>query len=355
MSWQSEVSWQFEPSGNWHEGRNLGAALSPWAVSSVSSSTSRRRSASEYYLSRTSGANRSYGNYGAVPCSSGTGRLELQSYIARDNNDHSKSYNDISRPLATIRERGSGSTRNGGAGPSADQDEFSSVDYDSAPEAGASWLSVSRAYMDADDQDHVSFGQHYHQSGHDHGRSNYRARGKVDNDLDSAILQHELGTRQSSTSHNRFGGDHNRYDHDHDLGLSLDFSEDDHNAGHGQMRHKLEGLDHKLHHYNHDTRQSVSHQFRGDDALDDFDFDDDDEYEDEEAPRPVSLFSLFKYSTKWDMVLVILGCLGALINGGSLPWYSLLFGKFVNKVAQESLNDKNQMMKDVQRVRIETN
>ncbi|GFZ04329.1 hypothetical protein Acr_16g0009530 [Actinidia rufa] len=41
--------------------------------------------------------------------------------------------------------------------------------------------------------------------------------------------------------------------------------------------------------------------------------------DDVEPPRPVGLSRLFKYSTKLDMVLVILGCLGALINGGSLP------------------------------------
>ncbi|XVF74265.1 hypothetical protein PTKIN_Ptkin13bG0096300 [Pterospermum kingtungense] len=395
MSWQSEVSWQFEPSG-WRESRNLGAALSPWAVSSVSSSQSlafRRRSASEYYLSRTSGGFRSSANpdyelsgYGAVP----SGRLELQSYIARDNDssshnlrlgDHSKSHNEISR-LATIRE---GISSRNGASPLADEDELGSIDYDTPEDVerqirmlgrdsnlhgggGPSWLSVSRAYMDAD-QDDVSLGGHHHghglshKSGHEHGRSDH-IRGKVDNDLD-LVMQRELGGHDAwkPTSHH-FGGDH-RYD---DLGLSLDFSEDD-NAGHGhghghglsnhsvhsdlgghhQMRHKLEGHDHNLH-------QTVSHQFGGNHQYDDFvpvpDFneDDEEEEEDEEAPRPVSLLSLFKYSTKWDMVLVVLGCLGALINGGSLPWYSYLFGKFVNNVAEESLTDKTQMMKDVQKV-----
>ncbi|KVI05797.1 AAA+ ATPase domain-containing protein [Cynara cardunculus var. scolymus] len=42
------------------------------------------------------------------------------------------------------------------------------------------------------------------------------------------------------------------------------------------------------------------------------------------------------------------GSLGALINGGSLPWYSFLFGKFVNKIALDDDND--QMMKDVERI-----
>ncbi|KAE8667163.1 hypothetical protein F3Y22_tig00112443pilonHSYRG00175 [Hibiscus syriacus] len=115
--------------------------------------------------------------------------------------------------------------------------------------------------------------------------------------------------------------------------------------GHHQMRHKLVGLDHNL--------QSASHQFSGDSKYDDFNqipnFDDDDEEEEDvEPPRPVGLLSLFMYSTNWDIVLVIVGCLGALINGGSLPWFSFLFGKFENKIPKESKGDKTQMMKDVE-------
>ncbi|XVF25260.1 hypothetical protein REPUB_Repub13aG0198100 [Reevesia pubescens] len=400
MSWQSEVSWQFEPSG-WHDTRNLGAALSPWAASSTSSTNSqafRRRSASEYYLSHTSGGLRSFANpyyelsgYGPVP----SGRLDLQSYVARDNDssshlhlgDHSKSHHQISR-LDTIKE-GSGRY----ASPFADEDELSSGDYDTPEDverqirllgtdpnphagSGSRWFSVSRAYT-GDDQEDVSLGGHHHghglshQGGHEHGRS-HQMRHKVDNNLD-LVIQHELEGHDAwqSTSNENFGGDHG-YD---DLGLSLDFSEDD-NAGHGhghghglsdhgvdrdlggriQMRHKLEGLHHKLHqgHHGHDTWQSASHPFSSDHQYDDFvpvpDFNEDDseEEEDGEPPRAVSLFSLFKYSTKWDIILVILGSLGALINGGSLPWYSLLFGKFVNKIAKASKNgDKTQMMKDV--------
>ncbi|XAR49863.1 Xenobiotic-transporting ATPase [Bertholletia excelsa] len=48
------------------------------------------------------------------------------------------------------------------------------------------------------------------------------------------------------------------------------------------------------------------------------------------------------------MILVLLGCLGALINGGALPWYSFLFGKFVNKIAEEP--DKTQMLKGVKKI-----
>lgn len=76
---------------------------------------------------------------------------------------------------------------------------------------------------------------------------------------------------------------------------------------------------------------------------------DGEEFEDEvEQPKTIGIFGLFKYSTKMDMFLVIIGCFGALINGGSLPWYSYLFGDFVNKIALD--NDKNQMMEDVRKV-----
>lgn len=75
-----------------------------------------------------------------------------------------------------------------------------------------------------------------------------------------------------------------------------------------------------------------------------------DEIDEDEVvpPKTIGVFGLFKYSTKMDMFLVVIGCLGALINGGSLPWYSYLFGNFVNKIASD--DDKNQMMEDVRKV-----
>ncbi|KAL7100267.1 hypothetical protein ACP275_09G137000 [Erythranthe tilingii] len=77
---------------------------------------------------------------------------------------------------------------------------------------------------------------------------------------------------------------------------------------------------------------------------------DDMEEEDEVAPKSVGIFSLFRYSTKLDLVLIMFGCLGAFINGGSLPWYSFLFGKFVNKLALGQDQDKNEMMKEVDKI-----
>ncbi|GMP35172.1 hypothetical protein CsSME_00007730 [Camellia sinensis var. sinensis] len=54
-SWQGELSWQFEPTG-WRHNRNLnlGAALSPWAAATTTTTPSSRifrRSANDYYLS----------------------------------------------------------------------------------------------------------------------------------------------------------------------------------------------------------------------------------------------------------------------------------------------------------------
>ncbi|KAK3142953.1 hypothetical protein QOZ80_4BG0354900 [Eleusine coracana subsp. coracana] len=79
------------------------------------------------------------------------------------------------------------------------------------------------------------------------------------------------------------------------------------------------------------------------------------EYDDEEDEgelevrlgKPVSVVGLFKYSTPLDVMLLVLGCIGAMINGGSLPWYSYLFGNFVNKIVN---TDKTQMMKDVKQI-----
>ncbi|KAL6839693.1 hypothetical protein ACP4OV_030381 [Aristida adscensionis] len=85
-----------------------------------------------------------------------------------------------------------------------------------------------------------------------------------------------------------------------------------------------------------------------DDDDDDYDYDDDGEIE-VRVGKPVSVAGLFKYSTALDVVLLVLGCLGAMINGGSLPWYSYLFGNFVNKIVN---SDKSQMMKDVKQISV---
>ncbi|XP_062227317.1 ABC transporter B family member 19-like [Phragmites australis] len=89
-------------------------------------------------------------------------------------------------------------------------------------------------------------------------------------------------------------------------------------------------------------------QYYDDDGGVHHDYDDEDDGEIEvRVGKPVSIAGLFKYSTPLDIVLLVLGCIGAMINGGSLPWYSYLFGNFVNKIVNA---DKTQMMKDVKQI-----
>lgn len=81
-------------------------------------------------------------------------------------------------------------------------------------------------------------------------------------------------------------------------------------------------------------------------------YEEEDDMDDEvEPPKTVGLFGLFKYSTKLDILLVMLGFLGALVNGGSLPWYSYFFGRFVNQISKAT--DKHQMMDEVQKICID--
>uniref|UniRef100_A0A7N2LK33 ABC transporter B family member 19 n=1 Tax=Quercus lobata TaxID=97700 RepID=A0A7N2LK33_QUELO len=137
---------------------------------------------------------------------------------------------------------------------------------------------------------------------------------------------------------------HSRYDHrGHEIS---------HIGHHGEQYSYV----HNGHGISHGVQQTPSHHFGGDDQYNDSDkvsaYEEDDDDEGDGGPtKSIGLLGLFKYSTKWDIFLVILGCLGALINGGSLPWYSYLFGEYANKIAIESSNgEKGQMMKDVEKV-----
>ncbi|KAM1188586.1 hypothetical protein ACFX13_025182 [Malus domestica] len=318
VSWQGEISWQFEPR-RWSDTRNLGSALSPWATTSTTSEAHIvHRSANYYYLSRTSrSAAINNPNYNSVL----DGRLELQSYVAspRDNNGNSNinlsnssesslvfvksSYgtqNNKSPRLEKIKELGSGNYS--GSDPLARTDVLSLINYDQTP------------YRNEDDPSEVS----------GHGMSN------------------------------NFGQDPDGhfYNHGH-RGTAKIIGHDDH--GH-ELSHV--GHDHHRHSYDDHARQSTvsSRHYGSVDGYADSDqgsgYDEEEEDEEDEVPpKQVGLLSLFKYSTKWDMVLVFLGCIGALINGGSLPWYSYLFGQFVNKIAIESTYaDKNQMMNDIETI-----
>ncbi|KAI6671691.1 hypothetical protein NL676_006576 [Syzygium grande] len=321
-SWEGELSWQFEPTG-WRDGQNLGVALSPWtAPTTPSQSRVVRRTANDYYLSRTSGRFRSFMNpyyeysvYGSVA----GGRLELQSFEDRDTNESAFFGRSYAAGENTKTKKGHSTLEvikeGSNDGRFGHKDELKLIGYnnDDDFERKVSSLSPHKYHRHVntdynDDAGYDSRGhRHHHNSGHDYGHG---------------------------TSH---GG--------HDRG------------GHGHSRHKEEGTDPGRDRHGHDEWnsgiESHGHGNRYNDikilSPDEKEFDE--EEEDEEEPvKPIGLFGLFKYSTKWDFVLVILGCLGALINGGSLPWYSFLFGKFVNKIALESKTDKHKMMKDVDKV-----
>ncbi|CAL9079476.1 unnamed protein product [Musa textilis] len=98
--------------------------------------------------------------------------------------------------------------------------------------------------------------------------------------------------------------------------------------------------------FSHDWEEHSRHDMSDDSRESDADGDDE---EAAAASRPVGLFSLFKYSTAPDLFLIFLGCIGSLINGGSLPWYSYMFGDVVNKMASES---GNHMIKEVERISV---
>ncbi|KAG6735249.1 hypothetical protein POTOM_062209 [Populus tomentosa] len=300
----------------WNDTRSLGAALSPWAASTPSNRHIFQRSANDYYLSRTHGEFRAFTNpyydqssYGAVSA----GRLELQSYAARNNERsvvrvrdyssaaYSKSHHGISRPISQAIK--GGARRN--ASPLVDQDELGMIDYDIKDvekqgellqtdtnlhgDKDSRWISVSHAYMEDDGVSPLypstPHGEHDHH-GHELSRSRH----------DDFLSAYEAN--QSTTRYYVPGK--NPYD---------------------------------------DIDQASGY--------DDEDYDEEEDDSDEAARRQVGLFNLFRYSTKWDMVLVFLGCLGALINGGSLPWYSYFFRDFVNRIAKHS--DDN-MMKEVERI-----
>ncbi|KAK0596317.1 hypothetical protein LWI29_014603 [Acer saccharum] len=321
-SWQGEVSWQFEPSG-WRDSRNLGAALSPWAAATTTpNSNAFRRSANDYYQSRT------YAR-----------RLELQSYVARDDEsflqskehnlgDQRRSHQRLSSSLSIIKE---GSIRH--VSPVADKDELSSIDFEPLTD-------VERRFSLLE----PNTDRHRHDDPH---RSSL-SRPYVEDDEDDDDVGHAI--------HRYDGISHGKHQHNH----GLSHSRKDSHAGHHQVRHKMDKFHHDLQHKHHGSSSTSHHYGVGGDRYNDIelvsvynegDEEEEEEEEEEEVAKPIGLFSLFKYSTKFDMVLVILGCIGALINGGSLPWYSLLFGNFVNKIGKESKNfDKTQMMKEVEHI-----
>ncbi|PHU24472.1 hypothetical protein BC332_09579 [Capsicum chinense] len=299
-SWQGELSWQFDTTG-WRDNRDLSAALSPWTATDASFTSAAndsrifRRSANDYYLSRrTDGVFQNFINPSYDHSYSGlqpSGRLELQSFDSRANENSYTSRSHVSHEhkgkprksprLTTITE----GTSAGKSGPLAVKDELQSIDYDKIEDV-ESHFQVDRS------------------DAHNHG----------------IVRGH--------------------YGHINQMGHS--FNTDTSDCDVKCVDHVYEEQSHHVQH----SRQSNLHLY-GNDLYDDTDKNHTihDEEDDTPAPKQVGLLSLFKYSTKLDIVLLLLGCIGALINGGSLPWYSYLFGNFVNKIALDK--DKDQMMKDV--------
>ncbi|KAF2323655.1 hypothetical protein GH714_036486 [Hevea brasiliensis] len=196
MSWQGELSWQFEPSG-WQDNRNFGAVFSPWTPGTPSNASRVfRRSANDYYLSRSyyGGFRRftnPYYDYNSSCSVVTSGRLELQSHAARDNDQtlvvHVKNYNSDGygkshHGVSTFQTKKKEPI--GGFSPLATLDELSVTDYYTPEDAKrevaclseteSRWHSVSHAYMELEHDgisqiDHgMSHGGHHHHH-HDHG------------------------------------------------------------------------------------------------------------------------------------------------------------------------------------------
>ncbi|XP_027337796.1 ABC transporter B family member 19-like [Abrus precatorius] len=274
-SWQEEVSWKFDATGLHEYSTNFGSILSPWPTSSpYDRSRVFRQSANDYYLSQTSRfrgpTNPSYEH-------SSYGRVELRSYVARDNVNDRSYFDQHSQPhglskLGITQER---SGREDKSSPLAEEDELGMIDYSITDEP------IISPYRN-------------------------------DHDLELPYVKHAHGG-------NYFVGDHGSPSYGSKSGSQL------YGGGGGYSHHDIE----KFSGYDEEGEEDM-------------------EEEDARPPKTVGLLSLFRYSTKWDLVLVFVGCLGALINGGSLPWYSYLFGELINKIAGA---DKDEVpMKDVEKI-----
>lgn len=62
--------------------------------------------------------------------------------------------------------------------------------------------------------------------------------------------------------------------------------------------------------------------------------------------KSVSYFSLFRYADKWDVVCIILGTIGAVGNGVSMPLFSIIFGDILNSIGL-NLGDNEAMKASV--------
>ncbi|PKI43804.1 hypothetical protein CRG98_035815, partial [Punica granatum] len=219
-SWQSEVSWQFEPSG-WRDGRDLGGALSPWpAAATPSRSRIFRRTANEYYMSRTASGLRSFANpcyeysgYGEVL----SGRLELQSFVGRGYNSNGSSFSGkgyghgenskvssnkasgSSSGLGAIKESGNG---NGSALPKIDELGIIVYDTKELDDVDTDLVGPHRSHA----HDNNDFGDHEHDTAHDHGRGHHRhSQGEHGHVMNFHKTHRDTNTDDNDSSNDHYG------------------------------------------------------------------------------------------------------------------------------------------------------
>lgn len=65
--------------------------------------------------------------------------------------------------------------------------------------------------------------------------------------------------------------------------------------------------------------------------------------------EPLPFYKLFSFADKFDYVLMILGTIGAIIHGSSMPFFFLLFGQMVNGFGKNQ-TDLNTMTHEVSKV-----
>ena len=53
---------------------------------------------------------------------------------------------------------------------------------------------------------------------------------------------------------------------------------------------------------------------------------------------PVSYFQLYRYADKWDVLFIILGTIGALVNGAGLPVFAIFLGDIMNDIGFNQTN-----------------
>lgn len=68
-----------------------------------------------------------------------------------------------------------------------------------------------------------------------------------------------------------------------------------------------------------------------------------------EETKVVPFFKLFSFADKWDYILMIVGTIGAVGNGVSMPLMTLIFGDLVNAFGQNQ-SDLSELVRAVSEV-----